>query len=139
MPRRLAGLARRASGPLVSAVNLPCSPIPSSPYRVTVVDPSHSAGLGTDPAARRRSSLFRTLPVTGLFVVAIALFVWWWLRDTRSGADLRMIETWMRNGEYGLARHELRGHLRRSPRDGAARMMLARVLAADGDLAGLYL
>ena len=31
---------------------------------------------------------------------------------------------------------ELREHLRRAPHDGAARMMLARVLAASGDLAG---
>src|SRR5262249_42824239 len=45
-------------------------------------------------------------------------------------------KNWIRKEEYGPAGKELREHLRRAPHDGAARMMLARVLAARGDLAG---
>ena len=74
--------------------------------------------------------------MTGLILGGIAFNVWWYWRDTRPVADLRMIEIWIGNREYGLARKELREHLRRAPHDGAARMMLARVLAARGDLAG---
>jgi Flp pilus assembly protein TadD len=78
----------------------------------------------------------RTLLVSGLLLGGIAFNVWWYWRDTLPVADLRLIEVWIGNGEYGPAGQELREHLRRAPHDGAARMMLARVLAARGDLAG---
>jgi Flp pilus assembly protein TadD len=98
--------------------------------------PAGPASLGPDPAARRRVSPLRTLLVTGLILGGIAFNVWWYRRDTRPVADLRMIEIWIENREYGLASKELREHLKRAPYDGSARMMLARVLAASGDLAG---
>jgi len=102
------------------------------------VAPAIRASFGPDPAARRRASSLWTLTllVTGLILGGIAFYVWWYWRDTRPLADLRVIEIWIGNREYGLAGKELREHLRRAPHDGAARMMLARVLAALGNLAG---
>jgi tetratricopeptide (TPR) repeat protein len=100
------------------------------------VAPAGRASLGTDPAPRRRASWIRTLLVTGLILGGIAFNAWWYWRDTRPVADLRRIEVWIGNRQYGPARKELREHLRRAPHDGAARMMLARVLAASGNLAG---
>src|SRR5438105_2447548 len=98
--------------------------------------PTGRASRGPDPAVRRRASLLRTLLVTGLILGGIAFNVGWYWRDTRPVADLRMIEIWIGNWEFGPAGRELREHLRRAPHDGAARMMLARVLAARGNLAG---
>ena len=116
------------------------SPIPSSPRRVTAADPSHPpaerASGRTPPRGGGAASDSGRSLVTGLIVGGIVLFVWWYWRDTRPVADLRTIETWIGNREFGLAGKELREHLRRTPHDGAARMMLARVLAARGDLAG---
>jgi tetratricopeptide (TPR) repeat protein len=100
------------------------------------VAPSGRASLEPDPAARWRASPVRTLLLTGLILGGIAFNVWWYWRDTRPMADLRMIEIWIGNREYSLAQNELEEHLRRAPHDGAARMMLARVLAARGNLAG---
>jgi predicted Zn-dependent protease len=74
--------------------------------------------------------------VTGLILAGIAFSAWWYGRQTRPPADLRTIEIWIGNGEYGRAGEELREHLRRAPQDGVARIMLARVLAAREDLAG---
>jgi tetratricopeptide (TPR) repeat protein len=110
----------------------------TSPDSVGAVAPASRASLGPGAAARRGASptLRLALVVTGLTVGAIALFVWWYRRDARPVADLRMIETWIGNRKYDLAGKELREHLRRKPHDGAARMMFARVLAARGDLAG---
>jgi len=114
--------------PVVAAPRDSCGP----------VAPAGRAGLRPDPAARRRAAPLRTLPllVTGLILGGIAFNVWWYWRDTRPVADLPMIEIWIGNQEYGLASKELREHLRRAPHDGAARMMLARVLAAGGNLVG---
>jgi tetratricopeptide (TPR) repeat protein len=76
------------------------------------------------------------LLVTSLILGEIAWNAWWYWRDTWPVADLRLIEIWIGNREYGPARKELQEHLRRAPHDGAARMMLARVLAARGNLTG---
>jgi tetratricopeptide (TPR) repeat protein len=94
------------------------------------------ASLGPDPAARRRASALRMLLLTGLILGGIAYGGWWYWRDARPVADLRTIDLWIGKGDYGAAGKELREHLRRAPHDGAARMMLARVLAGCGDLAG---
>jgi tetratricopeptide (TPR) repeat protein len=74
--------------------------------------------------------------VAGLIIGGIAVNVWWYRRYARPMVDLRTIEIWIGNREYSLARNALREHLTRAPQDGAARMMLARVLAACGDLGG---
>src|SRR5262249_55545915 len=72
------------------------------------------------------------LLVTGL----LAWNGWWYWRDTRPVADLRTISDWIARGQTVKAESALREHLRRSPRDGEVRMMLARVLATRGDLVG---
>ncbi len=87
-------------------------------------------------AVQRSASPPRVLLATGLILVGIASVAWWSWRVTRPATDLRTIETLIRNEKYGRAQEELREHLRRAPNDGGARMMLARVLAARGDLAG---
>src|SRR5262249_46738352 len=49
---------------------------------------------------------------------------------------LPTISGWIRADRYAEAESALREHLRRSPRDGEARSMLARVLAARKDMFG---
>src|SRR5262249_44140503 len=98
------------------------------------VAPSGQASPGPDPSPQRLASWIRTLLVLTPIPGGIAFNAWWSWRDTRPVADLRMIEIWIGNREYGPARKELREHLRRAPHDGAARIMLARVLAARGNL-----
>ena len=94
------------------------------------------ANLVRNRFARRRGFPIGALVGTGLILGGIASGAWWYWRATRPLADLRTIEIWIGNRQYGPARKELREHLRLAPHDGAARMMLARVLAAGGDLAG---
>jgi tetratricopeptide (TPR) repeat protein len=98
--------------------------------------PAGRASLGLDLSARRRGFPIPALLGTGLILGGIAFTAWWYWRETRPVADLQTIETWIGNRQYGPARKELREHLRRAPHDGAARIMLARVLAARGNLAG---
>jgi tetratricopeptide (TPR) repeat protein len=61
---------------------------------------------------------------------------WWFWRENRTVADLQTISAWMRREQYEQAELALRERLRRSPRDGEARMMLARVRAGRGDPLG---
>jgi tetratricopeptide (TPR) repeat protein len=72
----------------------------------------------------------------GFLALGYPFHVRWHRRDTRHVADLRTIEIWIGKGEYRVAGKELQEHLKHAPHDAAARMMLARVLAAHGDLAG---
>jgi len=59
---------------------------------------------------------------------------WWYWRDTRPLPALKTISGWISQEQYRQAEPALREHLRRSPHDGEARMMLARALAGRGDL-----
>ena len=59
---------------------------------------------------------------------------WWYWRDNRPRPDLATISRLMSHDQYAQAEPALREHLRRSPHDGEARMMLARLHAARGDL-----
>ena len=66
----------------------------------------------------------------------LALLVWngWRIWDqNRPLVELPTIESWINQGEAARALAPLRDRLRRSPHDGAARMQLARALAAQGD------
>jgi tetratricopeptide (TPR) repeat protein len=94
------------------------------------------ANHGLDPHAIRRASPVRTILLTGLTLGGIAFSIWWYWSARRPVPDLPVIETWIRNQQYDSARKALRDRLRRTPYDGAVRIMLARVLAAGGDLAG---
>ncbi len=98
--------------------------------------PDRPGGATFDLASRRLAVPTWVLLATGLILVATASGAWWYSRAMRPGADLQTIETWIRSERYGSAQQELIKYLQRTPSDGEARMMLARVLAAGGDLAG---
>ncbi|MGC8639962.1 MAG: tetratricopeptide repeat protein, partial [Isosphaeraceae bacterium] len=71
-----------------------------------------------------------------LFAGLIGFNLWWFWRNTRPVADLKTVNGWLRRQQYDQAEPALREHLRRSPNDGEARMMLAQVRAGRGDLLG---
>lgn len=66
----------------------------------------------------------------------LAFNAWWYWRDTTPLADLGVINAWIAQEQFAQAEPALRECLRRSPHDGEARIMLAKVLAAQGDLRG---
>jgi tetratricopeptide (TPR) repeat protein len=71
------------------------------------------------------------------FLTGLLVFnTWWYWRDTRPIAGLTTIEDWIGREQYVLAEAALREHLRRSPWNGGARMMLARTLASRNDFLG---
>jgi predicted Zn-dependent protease len=86
--------------------------------------------------ARRRFLRLGRLVVCAAIVGVVGFNAWWYWRDTRPLADIRTIEGWIGRQEFYRAVAELEELLRRTPHDGAARTMLARVLAARGDTAG---
>lgn len=66
----------------------------------------------------------------------IAFNAWWYWRSTRPLPDLGTLSGMIRAGRLNEAEPALREHLRRSPNDAEARIVLARVLAARKDLLG---
>jgi tetratricopeptide (TPR) repeat protein len=86
--------------------------------------------------ARRIGSFTRALVGTCLLVGLSAFNAWWYWRDARALPDANTISDWMRREQYPRAEAALREQLRRSPHDGETRMMLARTLAARGDVLG---
>jgi thioredoxin-like negative regulator of GroEL len=89
-----------------------------------------------DPRGVRRRQPGTTLAVWLLCAGLVGFNAWWYWRDTRAVADLATINAWMGKEEYAHAEPALRELLRRAPHDGGLRTMLAKVLAARGDLAG---
>ena len=89
----------------------------------------------TAPALRRR-------PVMGIAAAAAAAIAislglgWWYRREIRAVPSVTTIAGWMARQRYAEAEPALGEHLRRSPDDGEARIMLARLLAARGDARG---
>jgi tetratricopeptide (TPR) repeat protein len=69
-------------------------------------------------------------------VILLGFNAWWYWRDNRALPELRTVSEWMRREQYGRAELVLREHLRKSPHNGEARMMLGRALAGRGDLPG---
>jgi tetratricopeptide (TPR) repeat protein len=87
--------------------------------------------------APRRGRLRLVLPA--ILVGAAAFNGWWFWRENRPVPDLATVSRWARAGRHEEARAVVEERLRRSPRDGAARMELARLLASRGDLLGCAL
>jgi tetratricopeptide (TPR) repeat protein len=87
------------------------------------------------PIRRRRFPWLRL--ATGILSTGLLVFnAWWYWRDTSPLADLGTINAWIAHEHFTEAEPALREHIRRSPHDGEARTMLAKVLAAEGDLHG---
>jgi tetratricopeptide (TPR) repeat protein len=74
--------------------------------------------------------------VTVLVVALTAFNAWWYWRESRALPDLATVSRWMSDEQYAKAELALREHCRRAPHDGEVMIMLARVLAARGDLLG---
>jgi tetratricopeptide (TPR) repeat protein len=75
----------------------------------------------------------------GSWTLVLALFGlngWWAWEDARPVVGLRVIAALAQRGHHDEAEAALRDHLRRSPHDGEARILLARALAARGDVIG---
>ena len=109
----------------------------SCPSEETSLPVSSSGDL---PSARpSRRAMRRFAADWGYRVIVVALVAWnaWWLgRDYWPIPDIKSVEQRIARGQHEDAMRALRAHLRRSPRDGQARMLLARSLAARGDLKG---
>jgi tetratricopeptide (TPR) repeat protein len=106
-----------------------------------VAIPSESIVADTSPRVRRRSRavrggwrVLRRIAMAGLFAGLIPFNAWWYWRDTRPLADRTAIEGWISRLEYDRAEIALRERLRRAPHEVEARLSLARMLAARGDL-----
>jgi tetratricopeptide (TPR) repeat protein len=104
---------------------------PSERPRAPVVPATAAAMTG-----RRRGALAWNLLAAGVIASLVGFNAWWYWRDSRPLADLPTVSDWMRREQFARAEPVLREHLRRSPHDGEARMMLARVLAGRGDPLG---
>jgi tetratricopeptide (TPR) repeat protein len=75
----------------------------------------------------------------GSWALVLALFGlngWWAWEDARPVVGLKVIAAWVQRGHHDAAQAALRDRLRRSPHDGEARILLARALAARGDVIG---
>ena len=104
---------------------------PSERPQAPVVSATVTASYGP-----RKSSLGWILLGAGVIASLIGFNAWWYWRETRPLPDLRTVSDWMQREQYARAEPVLREHLRRSPHDGEARTMLARVLAGRGDSLG---
>src|SRR5258707_3818250 len=95
--------------------------------RASTVQPADQSSMRPAPNSRRR------FPWMGLGAVFVGIGLlgfnlWWYWRDARPVADVKTIGAWMTREQYALAEPALRERLRRSPRDGEARTLLAKVL-----------
>ncbi len=90
-------------------------------------------------ADQGRHSRWLTVLAVLSCVGLIAFNAWWYWRDAHPIPDIKTIESLLGGGLYSQAETALREHLRRSPHDGDVQLMLARTLAAQGDMLGCAL
>jgi tetratricopeptide (TPR) repeat protein len=88
------------------------------------------------PSRRRRAALAWKIFQTALVLSVVAFNGWWYWRNHRPLPDMATISTWLQRERFADVEWALREHLRRSPNDGDARMMLARSLAGRKDFVG---
>jgi tetratricopeptide (TPR) repeat protein len=94
-------------------------------------------GLVSHSVRRRLLAWLGIVVAAGLICGGAALYFWRHGHSAPSTTpDLATVEVWIANGQYDRATQALRKHVRRAPHDGAARLMLARALAATGDFTG---
>jgi tetratricopeptide (TPR) repeat protein len=90
------------------------------------------APVSPRPGRRPRLRFWKLLWLT--VVASLAVFNgWWYWRDHRPLPDRTTLSARLSQGKYHEVERALREYLRRSPRDGEARMMLARSLAGRKD------
>jgi tetratricopeptide (TPR) repeat protein len=98
------------------------------------------AGVEADrnrPAKARRKFPWRGLWRVGrwiLLVSLVALNVWWFWLESRPEVGLDTIAMWVEQHRDREAEEALRQRLARSPNDGAARILLARLLGQRKDM-----
>ncbi len=85
---------------------------------------------------RRFLAIFGKLFVLALCAAGAGWNAWWYWRDTRPLSDTAAVERLLRQGNAAAAETAAREHVRRSSHDGELRTLLARALAARGDLLG---
>ncbi len=101
-----------------------------------IPDRGTARSSGTVPSRAWVRSLVLSSLWTAFVAGAVAFNGWWYWRETRPLDDLATISRWMSHDQSARAEVALREHVRRTPHDGEVRVMLARVLAARGDLLG---
>jgi tetratricopeptide (TPR) repeat protein len=89
----------------------------------------------TSPRRRDRRRVARW-GFRSIVAALVGFNVWWFVRDTRPVPELDSVVRLIALRRYDESDRALGEHLRRSPRDGAARMLLAQSLGARGDLLG---
>jgi tetratricopeptide (TPR) repeat protein len=107
----------------------------ASEVNTAVSTATRGPSSSNDRASRWRGVAARVVRGGGwvLVLTLITLNVWWLWRDARPVADLKTAARWVTEGRFDDADWALREQLRRSPHDGEAMMLLARLLAQRGD------
>ncbi len=115
-----------------------CNPAPRfahSPVMTTTPEVATPAKRPLKPStqATAKESRLSLLQLVGVCVAlgVLGFNAWWYWRDTRPLPDLAAISGLMSRDQYAEAERALREYLRRSPHNGEARMMLARVYASS--------
>jgi tetratricopeptide (TPR) repeat protein len=83
---------------------------------------------------RRVLAPFWKVFVLALCTAAAGFNAWWYWRETRPLPDIAATERLLRQGNAAAAETSLLERVRRSPHDGELRTLLARAVAARGDL-----
>ena len=97
------------------------------------------AAARSRPSAARRRTWGRRLWRLGrwtLLLALIALNAWWLWRGSRPVVGLETIARWIEQGRETQAEQALRRRLDRSPHDGEARVLFAKLLAQRHDTMG---
>jgi tetratricopeptide (TPR) repeat protein len=107
--------------------------------KVSTSPETSMAGIGASPTQRRperwRPSLWRLVRWT-LLAGLLGLNAWWYWRDIQPKVGLDTISRLIEQHHDREAEESVRGYLARSPHDGEARIMLAKLLAQRNDVLG---
>jgi tetratricopeptide (TPR) repeat protein len=109
------------------------SPIPDESAPIDAADSrgadEESAGRSASRSARRLWRPLRWFLLLGL----LAINAWWYWRASEPQVSNKVIETWLDQHRGDDAERALKRRLARSPHDGEAHALLAKLLAQRGD------
>lgn len=126
----------RISAQLLLAFGKRCIMISDAPFDTSATCLQPAPNQNGDVRARHKRFPWLGILI-GIFCAGLLSFNgWWYWRDTRSLADLATINTWITQEQFSRAEPVLREFIRRSPHNGEAQTMLAKVLGARGDFLG---